>query len=61
MLDFQLRDLANGSIKGIGPAKRKALLQKFGSVENIKNASIEEIMKVRGITEEIARELKEID
>jgi len=44
-------------IKGIGPAKRKALLQKFGTVENIKNASIEEIMGVKGITEEIAREL----
>ena len=48
-------------IKGIGPAKRKALLQKFGTVENIKNASIEEIMGVKGITEEIARKLKEID
>ena len=44
-------------IKGIGPAKRKALLQKFGTVENIKNASIEEIMGVKGITKEIAREL----
>jgi len=48
-------------IKGIGPAKRKALLQKFGSVENIKNASIEEIIEVKGITEEIAEKLKSIE
>ena len=30
-------------IPGVGPARRKALLQHFGSIESIKNASIEEL------------------
>ena len=42
------------NIKGIGEAKKKALLKHFGSVEKIKNASIEELMKVKGITNELA-------
>jgi len=44
-------------IKGIGPAKKKELLKKFGSVENIKNASLEEIMQVKGINEELAKKI----
>ena len=47
-------------IEGIGPAKKKLLLQTFGSVERIKNASIEELMQVKGITESLAKRLKEI-
>ena len=46
-------------IKGIGEAKKKALLKHFGSVEKIKNASIEELMKVKGITKELAETIKE--
>ncbi len=42
------------SIKGVGEAKKKALLKKFGSVKKIKNASIEELMEVKGITKELA-------
>ena len=42
------------SIKGIGETKKKALFKKFGSVEKIKNASIEELMEVKGITKELA-------
>ena len=42
------------SIKGIGEAKKKALLKKFGSVEKIKNASIEELMEIKGITRNLA-------
>ena len=45
-------------IEGIGPEKKKALLQKFGSVEKIKKASIEELMKVKGINRKIAERLK---
>ena len=42
-------------IKGIGEVKKKALLKHFGSVEKIKQASIEELMQVKGITEELAK------
>lgn len=44
-------------IKGIGEAKKKALLKHFGSVEKIKNASIEELMEVKGINEKLAKEI----
>lgn len=45
-------------IKGIGEVKKKALLKHFGSFEKIKEASIEELMQVKGITEKLAKRLK---
>lgn len=45
-------------IEGIGNVKKKLLLQKFGSVERIKNATLDEIMEVKGITENIAKRIK---
>ena len=46
------------NIEGIGNIKKKLLLQKFGSVERIKNAEIEDLMQVKGITEKLARRIK---
>lgn len=46
-------------IEGIGEKKRIALLQKFGSVSNIKKASIEDLMLVKGINLELAQRLKD--
>jgi len=46
-------------IEGIGEVKKKELLKQFGSIEKIKNASIEELMKVKGITESIAKKIRE--
>ncbi len=45
-------------ISGIGTVKKLALLKQFGSIENIKNAEIEEIAKVKGINESLAKEIK---
>ena len=45
-------------IEGIGVAKKKLLMKTFGSVERIKKASIEELTKVKGINEELARRIK---
>jgi len=45
-------------INGIGESKRKALLKYFRNVENIKNASIEEILKVKGINKKLAVSIK---
>ncbi len=45
-------------IKGIGEAKKKALIKTFGSVEKIKQASIEELCKVKGINKELAEKIK---
>lgn len=44
-------------IEGIGPVKRNALLAHFGSVENIKNAGLEELMEVPGILEKNAENI----
>ncbi len=46
-------------IKGIGEAKKKALLKYFGSVEKIRNSSIEELIKVNGINKELAKNILE--
>ena len=45
-------------IPGIGPIRRKSLLTRFGSIEAIRNASLDDLMKVKGITEEIAHALQ---
>ena len=46
------------AVPGIGPARRKALLNRFGSIEAIHEASAEELQSVRGITAEIVEALK---
>jgi len=46
-------------ITGIGPAKKKALLKQFGGVQKIKEASVEEIAKVPGITKKLAETIKQ--
>lgn len=42
------------NIAGVGPIKRKALLKHFKSVDNIKKASIEELLQIKGINDKIA-------
>lgn len=46
-------------IKGIGTAKKVLLLKEFGSIENIKKASVEDIAGVKGINQELAKTIKE--
>lgn len=46
------------AIPGIGPTRRKALLRQFGSVEAIRDASVEQLSAVRGITPHIALAIK---
>ena len=46
-------------IPGIGEGKKKELLKHFGSVKKIQEATIEELVQVKGINEKIAKELKE--
>ncbi len=48
-------------VPGIGPTRRKALLKAFGnSIDAIRSASIEDLMQVRGVTQEIAQSIKEL-
>jgi excinuclease ABC subunit C len=47
------------NIPGIGPKRKKALLKKFGSIEAIKEASLEELNQTEGITLALAQKVKE--
>lgn len=45
-------------VPGIGPKKRKALFERFGDLDGIASASVEEIAEVPGITGELAERVK---
>jgi excinuclease ABC subunit C len=47
------------TIPGVGPKRKRALLQRFGSVEAIRGAATEEIAAVPGMTRQTAAALKE--
>ena len=44
-------------IPGVGPARRKALMRHFKSLEEIKNASVEEFMEIPEMNERTAQEI----
>ena len=45
-------------IPGIGPKRRTALLQKFGSVQRVVDAEVDQIAEVKGFSLKLARDLK---
>lgn len=47
------------TIPGVGPAKRRALIKSFGSIKAIQEASIQELSHVAGITQPLAKKIKE--
>lgn len=47
-------------VPGIGPKRRKALLARFGSLEGIRSANVDELSAIPGITREIAARLKSL-
>lgn len=46
------------AIPGVGPARRKELINRFGSIDGILAASIEEISQIRGVSAEMAQAIK---
>ena len=48
------------SVPGIGPARRKALLRHFGSLERIRAASLDELLKADKMTRPAAHSIKEL-
>jgi excinuclease ABC subunit C len=46
-------------IKGIGLSKRTALLNHFGGLQEVQNASVDELQKVVGINSKLASKINE--
>lgn len=46
-------------IDGVGEKRRKMLLDRFKNIDNIKNASYEDLLEVKGITREVAHNIVE--
>jgi excinuclease ABC subunit C len=47
------------TIPGVGPKRKRALLNRFGSVKGIREASEDELAATKGMTEGLARKVKE--
>ncbi|HEY4844054.1 MAG TPA: excinuclease ABC subunit UvrC [Candidatus Dormibacteraeota bacterium] len=47
-------------ISGLGPVRRRALMRQFGSIDNIRTATLEELTAVKGITKTVAVAIKEM-
>jgi excinuclease ABC subunit C len=47
-------------ITGIGPKKKKALIKKFGTIQAIRQASIDDLMVVEGISLSLARKIRDM-
>lgn len=45
------------AVKGIGPRRRQELVQAFGGLEGLRTASVEDLVKVRGVTRRVARDV----
>ncbi len=50
---------AMDGIPGIGDKRKRALMKRFGSVKAIRDAPVEELVTVKGISESLARKIKE--
>jgi excinuclease ABC subunit C len=46
------------AITGIGPARRKQLLAEFGTIDAIRSAPVEQLIKIKGITRDLAERLR---
>jgi len=47
------------TIPGIGPRRKRALLNRFGSVKGIREASEDELAATKGMTKGLAKKVKE--
>ena len=47
-------------VSGLGPVRRKALLRRFGSIDGIRDASLEELTSVPGVPTSVALRIKEL-
>jgi excinuclease ABC subunit C len=52
-----VRGSALDDIPGVGPKRKKDLLKHFGSVKKIREAAVEELQEVPGISSKLAAEI----
>ena len=55
--EFFIREAGLQEIPGIGPTRKRALLQHFGTLKAIERASLPDLAKVPGINAETARKI----
>ncbi len=48
------------AVPGIGPVRRRSLLQTFGDLDGIRKAGVEELMRIPGITRALAERVKAV-
>ncbi len=46
-------------IAGVGPRRRQALLRRFGSIEAVQQASVDQLAEVAGMNRQVAERIKE--
>ena len=56
--DVEVKKSKLDNIKGIGDKKKAELLKKFKTIQEIKNAKLEDLTQIKGITEELAKKIK---
>ena len=44
-------------VEGIGPRRKKDIMKHFGSMKRLREASVDEIAAVKGVSEDVARAL----
>ena len=52
---IEMRTNPLDEIEGIGPGRKKALLHAFGSARGVSRASIDDLVKVEGVSEAVAQ------
>lgn len=58
--DEKFKKSALDDIKGIGEKRKQELFKAFKTIENMQKASIEELLKVKGINTDIAKKIKKL-
>jgi excinuclease ABC subunit C len=57
--DAETRRSSLDGVPGVGPARKEALLSRFGSADGVARASLEQLTEVQGIGPETARRILE--
>lgn len=57
--DKKLKNSILDEVPGIGPKRKRALLRKFGSVKDIRRATVQELANVEGMNLDVAIKLQE--